>query len=160
MSRTKQPDRCTITIIDESGLNPVIDEQRLQTVIDAALAEDGQERTALTVLLVDDEESRRLHVEHFDNPDATDVMTFPDGNEDPESGLTHLGDLAVGVEVAQREAAIRNRPVGDELILYILHGVLHLLGFDDEDEDDLAQMWAVQRRLLHTVGIELETEPT
>ena len=151
--------RCQVTIIDEAG-SVEIDRERIQAVVDAAVAEDGLEANALTVLVVDAAESARLHQEHFADPDATDVMTFPDGGADPDSGRTHLGDLAVCVDVARREAHERGRETSAELTLYILHGLLHLLGFDDEDPRDQLEMWAVQRRLLATVGIDLEPEPS
>ena len=150
---------CNITFLDESGtVEP--DLKAIQTVVDAALAEDGMESCALTVLIVDDAESARLHREHFDVDGTTDVMTFPDDSTDPETGLHLLGDLAVCAEVAAREAAERGRSASDELTLYVLHGLLHLLGYDDEDPADQAEMWAVQRRLLATVGIALEQEPS
>lgn len=149
---------CTIDLIDETG-RAIINREQIQHVVDAALLADGLGQCALTVLLVDDEESARLHRTHFSDPEPTDVMTFPDGSADPETGHPHLGDLAVGVDVALRNAADRGRQASDELTLYILHGVLHLLGYDDVDERDQAEMWAVQRKLLATVGIELEAEP-
>jgi probable rRNA maturation factor len=150
---------CLITFIDESGI-VAIDRVAIQTVVDAALAEDGMEACALTVLIVDDAESARLHREHFDVDGTTDVMTFPDDSTDPETDLHLLGDLAVCADVATREAAERGRSASDELTLYVLHGLLHLLGYDDEDPADQAEMWAVQRRLLATVGIALEAEPS
>jgi probable rRNA maturation factor len=150
---------CVMTFLDESG-RVAIDLKAIQAVVDAALAEDGMEACALTVLIVDDAESARLHREHFDVDGTTDVMTFPDDSTDPETGLHLLGDLAVCAEVALREALERGRSASDELTLYVLHGLLHLLGYDDEDPADQAEMWAVQRRLLATVGIRLEAEPS
>lgn len=149
---------CVIDLMDETG-RAMPDLKRMQSVVDAAIAADGLGPSALTVLLIDDAESARLHQEHFDAPDTTDVMTFPDGSENPETGRTHLGDLAVCVDVAERAALERGRSTSDELTLYVLHGVLHLLGYDDVDPDDQAVMWAEQRRLLATVGIALEAEP-
>ena len=149
---------CVIDLIDETG-RASIDHARIQAVVDAAIATDGLGPCALTVLVIDDAHSSRLHQEHFGDPDTTDVMTFPDGSDDPESGRTHLGDLAVCVDVAERVARERGRSASDELTLYVLHGVLHLLGFDDIDLDDQVTMWAEQRRLLATVGIDLEAQP-
>ena len=149
---------CVIDLIDETG-RATPDLARIQRVVDAAVTADGLGPCALTVLIVDDAESARLHQEHFNAPDATDVMTFPDGSDDPESGRTHLGDLAVCLDVAERAAAERGRSASDELTLYILHGVLHVLGYDDIDADDQAAMWAEQRRLLADVGIALEELP-
>jgi probable rRNA maturation factor len=149
---------CVIDLIDETGrARP--DLARIQAVVDAAVISDGLGLCALTVLIVDDAESSRLHQLHFAAPETTDVMTFPDGSEDPESGRTHLGDLAVCLNVAERAAAERGRNPSDELTLYILHGVLHVLGYDDLDADDQALMWSEQRRLLALVGIALEEHP-
>lgn len=127
-----------------------------QRAVDAALARDGLDRRQLCVLLVDDAESARLHREHFDDPAPTDVMSFPDGAEDPESGLQRLGDLAVGLDVARRLAAERGRPVAEELALYVLHGALHLLGFDDVDDADRAEMWRVQREIMAALGVAID----
>ena len=150
---------CKITILDEAG-TVELDRKAIQTVVDAALAEDGMESCALTVLIVDDTESARLHWQHFAVDGTTDVMTFPDDSTDPETGLHLLGDLAVCADVAMREAAERGRRASDELTLYVLHGLLHLLGYDDENPSDQAEMWAVQRRLLATISIQLEVEPS
>jgi probable rRNA maturation factor len=150
------PRRCSIAIVNHAASKPQIDLARLQAVVDAALAGDGLERCHLTVLLVDDAESSRLHRQHFGDEDPTDVMSFPDGSTDPESGLRLLGDLAVGVEVAAREAQARGRSIADELCLYVLHGLLHLLGYDDVEPADRAEMWQLQRRLLAGIGIVIE----
>jgi probable rRNA maturation factor len=151
--------RCSIAIVNHSGQAPEIDLARLQQVVDVALGEDGLDRCHLTVLLVDDAESAQLHLEHFGDGEPTDVMSFPDGSSDPETGFRLLGDLAVGAEVARREAAARGRSVADELLLYVLHGLLHLLGHDDQEQDDRIAMWGVQRRLLSGIGIEIEPAP-
>ena len=151
--------RCTLTVVDRSGRRPRFDRIRLQSVLDAALAEAGITRASLTILLVGDVESARLHADHFAIPTTTDVMTFPDGERDPENGHVHLGDLAVCVEVARREASVRRRPIADELTLYCLHGLLHLIGYDDVTTRKQARMWAAQRRLLATVGIAIEARP-
>jgi probable rRNA maturation factor len=151
--------RCEIAIVNQSGRPPELELAKVQAVVDAALARDELEQCSLSVLLVDDAESSRLHREHFDDPEPTDVMTFPDGSEDPETGRKLLGDLAVGVDVARRVARERGRTEADEVCLYILHGLLHLLGFDDVDEGDAREMWRMQRTLLAEVGIALEDEP-
>ncbi len=161
VTRTQQHEpRCLIDLIDESGTTPQLDKVQIQAVVDAAIAEDGMERCALTVLVVGDAGSAALHRTHFSDPDPTDVMTFPDGSADPETGRTHLGDLAICVDVARRAAADLQRTESAELTLYVLHGVLHLLGYDDADHRDQQEMWQVQRRLLAGVGLSLEAEPS
>ena len=119
--------RCLIHYID-ADLVADLDQQRIQTVVDAALGDDNLDGQQLNVMFVDDQRSSELHLAHFNDAKATDVMSFPDDSEDTETNLVHLGDLAVGVEVAKRVATERNKHVHDELILYIVHGLLHLLG--------------------------------
>lgn len=150
-----------LTIINRSSTRRPLDRRRLRRVLDLALAESAWSASVctLTVMLVDDAESRRLHDDHFRDPTPTDVMTFPDGTVDPADGHVHLGDLAVGVEVARREAELRGRPHGDELTLYALHGLLHLLGYDDVTAAKRRRMWAAQHRLLAAVGIAIEEQP-
>ena len=127
-----------------------------ERAVELALALDRLQKRSLCVLVVDDAESARLHGEHFGDSTPTDVMSFPDGAPDPASGLTRLGDLAVCLDVARRVAAQRGRPVEDEVALYVLHGVLHLLGHDDIDESDRDEMWAVQRTVMDKLGITID----
>ena len=146
---------CRIDWLDEADGLPVLDLAKAQQAVDAALASDGQTGGSLTVLLVDDAASAELHAQHFQDPTPTDVMTFPDGTAHPDDGLVHHGDLAIGVEVARRIAAGRGRPIGDELVLYLVHGVLHLLGHDDRHADERAAMWAAQQDILGPLGIDI-----
>ena len=160
-----RPPGCRIEYSLDAARVPRFDRARVRTVIEAALAaaprKAGRPEAGwlLTVLLVDEARSAELHGAHFADPTPTDVMTFPDGATDPASGRLRLGDLAVCVDVARAEASRRTRPVADELTLYILHGVLHLLGHDDRDDASRRRMWRAQRRLLAGVGIALEAEP-
>lgn len=161
MGRDAGP-RVRITwVVDPGVRRPRLGVGRLTALLGRALAESGPSGVVLlSVRLVDDATAAALHGEHFSDPTTTDVMTFPDGSWDPGSGALLLGDLAVCVDVARREAKARGRSVADELILYILHGVLHLLDYDDRTPAQRARMWARQRELLATIGIALEEQPS
>jgi probable rRNA maturation factor len=154
--------RCLIDLRWEVVDAPPIDRERLATAVDHALAGDERSDCALTVLVIGDERCSALHYAHFGDAETTDVMTFPDGSTDPESGREHLGDIAICADVARRAAAARAADGGDvealaseECILYIVHGLLHLLGFDDIDPEDRAELWQRQREVLAAVGIEI-----
>jgi rRNA maturation RNase YbeY len=153
---------CRVEWVVDAGLTvPRFGRARARALLERALIDAGhQGRHLLTVRLVDDVTACELHRDHFNDPTTTDVMTFPDGDQDPASRCLRLGDLAVCVDVARREASARGRTVADELTLYILHGMLHLLGYDDMDDDSRQIMWDEQRRLLATIGIPLEERPT
>jgi probable rRNA maturation factor len=143
-------------ITDTNVKTPRFSKASVKTICLQALSEAQiQGKVEVCVRFVGDEESARLHGEHFSDPSSTDVMTFPNGSQDPGNGALLLGDLAVCIDVAHREANKRQRSVADELILYILHGMLHLLDYDDVETADRDRMWKAQQRLLESVGISL-----
>ena len=80
----------------------------------------------LSVAFLDDAELVRIHTEFMEDPTVTDVITFPGDSED---GLA--GEICVSVNRAEAEAAARGQPMARELTLYLVHGWLHLLGFND-----------------------------
>jgi probable rRNA maturation factor len=152
--------RCSIAIVNRSTRPLDLHLAQVQQVVDAALEEAGVDACQLSVLVVDEAESATLHRRHFSDDSPTDVMTFPDGSRDPETGLRLLGDLAICVGIAERIARERQRRVDDELCLYILHGVLHILGYDDQDEAEAQRLWSTQQRLMATIGVDIGSEPS
>lgn len=145
--------RCAIAWEGLRGVRGEIDRALAAKAVEAALRRDGLAGRSLTVLVVDDPACIALHRDHFGDATATDVMSFPDGAPDPESGRVRLGDLAVCLDEARRVARRRRRPVGEEVALYVLHGALHLLGYDDQDPRDRRAMWAVQREIMSGLGV-------
>ncbi len=101
----------------------------------------------LTLLLSDDMQLQQLNRDYrgFDKP--TDVLSFENGEELPGMGL-YLGDIAISVETAVRQAAEAGHPLLQELRLLTIHGVLHLLGHDHAEAEEKAQMWAAQDEIL------------
>lgn len=150
--------RCQIHYINSESA-PELNSDLIQTVIDEVLASDNLEQQQINILFVDAKESDRLHREFFNINGETDVMSFPDGALDEETGLIHLGDLAVCIDVAQQCAHERHRHYTDEIILYITHGLLHLLGYDDQNEHDRQEMWDLQRHYLQLVNITIDATP-
>jgi probable rRNA maturation factor len=119
-----------------------------------------QSTLAVHIMLVDDATIRELN-RRFHGTDApTDVLSFPlsdtepgaDEAWDPEAEGPE-GEVVVSVDTARREAASRGAAVQAELALYVIHGVLHLLGFDDRDETDRERMRAAEARHLEAAGL-------
>ncbi len=106
----------------------------------------------LSIVLTGDEAVRRLNRDYRGVDAPTDVLSF--GNEDDESFVIapearrHLGDVVVSFPRAEAQAAQVGHPVGDELRLLVVHGVLHLLGHDHAEPDEKATMWAAQEEIL------------
>lgn len=111
---------------------------------------------AVTILLTDDEYIRALNLQYRDEDASTDVLSFPAGDPLPGSEhlLEYLGDIAISVETAERQAAAKGHSLGAELQLLAVHGVLHLLGYDHTDEQQKAEMWAAQAAILGKLGLE------
>jgi probable rRNA maturation factor len=141
-------------VTDDGGHTPSINISNRQDLpIDAAalteLARDtlrGEhaERVELSVSFVEDEEIAALHERFMGEPGPTDVLSFPlDEDDRDEDGVRLLGDVVIAPAVATR-----NQPADPaaEIRLLLVHGILHLLGYDHEAEDERARMWAVQER--------------
>lgn len=119
-----------------------VDEAGLADLARATLVQEGLLDVELSVSFVDEAEIEDLHVRYMDEPGPTDVLSFP-LDEDDEDGTRVLGDVVICPAVAGR-----NNPSDPaaELRLLIVHGVLHLLGYDHEEDAEKAEMWARQER--------------
>lgn len=114
----------------------------------AVLAAIGQRRAELSVALVDDASIAELNGQWRDRPRPTDVLSFSlvEGDfSDHRGGL--LGDVVISVETAARQAATRHRSLDEVVTKLLIHGVLHLIGHDHEDDDEARAMAAEERRL-------------
>jgi len=90
----------------------------------------------LEVALVDDATSDRVHRDFMNLEGPTDVITF------------HHGEIVIGAQVAQRQAAEYAEPLARELLRYLIHGLLHLAGHEDADPDERAVMEAAQETIV------------
>ena len=108
----------------------------------ATLRGEGHEAVELSVSFVEEVEIEDLHVRYMNEAGPTDVLSFPLEDVD-EAGTRLLGDVVIAPAVAAR-----NNPDDPdaELRLLLVHGVLHLLGYDHEEDGEKAEMWARQER--------------
>jgi len=106
-------------------------------------------RAAISLAFVDDPTIHRLNKQFLDHDEPTDVLSFPLGRG--KSGLE--GELILGVEVAKRVAHEEGHKVQDELALYTIHGLLHLIGYDDKTFTKAVKMREAERRHLAALGL-------
>jgi len=124
----------------------------------AALKDQGREPPAgCSILLTDDERLQRLNREFLGDDKPTDVLSFPTGEPAPGQA-SYLGDIAIAVPTAERQARSGGHSVAAELQLLTVHAILHLLGYDHEGAADKVKMWGAQSRILGELGAEI-TEP-
>ena len=107
----------------------------------------------LSILLVDEEEMSRLHVEWMDEPGPTDVLSFPMDDlraGDPAGPRVQgiLGDIVLCPTVAARQGEAAGHAADVELALLLTHGVLHLLGHDHAEPEEHERMFTLQAELL------------
>jgi probable rRNA maturation factor len=128
-------------LVDDRQDLPV-DRGGLVALAEAVLRGEGLAASELSVSFVTEEEMAELHERYLGEPGPTDVLAFPLDEVD-EEGVRILGDVVICPAVAAR-----NNPAdpGSELRLLLVHGILHLLGHDHEEEGERARMWELQER--------------
>ena len=134
--------RVLISDRQSSGL----DEDGLRALAIDTLRGEGVDRAELSLSFVDEAEIAELHERFMDEPGPTDVLSFPLDDVDEAKGpdgVRLLGDVVVAPSVAAT-----NNPDApeDELRLLVVHGILHLLGYDHEEDGARTQMWERQER--------------
>ncbi|MFN3190965.1 MAG: rRNA maturation RNase YbeY [Aureliella sp.] len=103
-----------------------------------------------SIAIVDDSTIHRINREHLNHDWPTDVISFVFDADDHSVN----GEVIASYDTAVRLAAQAGWPTSDELLLYIAHGLLHLVGFDDIDEEDRLKMRNAEMRLLTDLGIQ------
>jgi probable rRNA maturation factor len=119
-----------------------VDEEGLRALARDTMRGEGIDRAELSVSFVEQDEIAGLHERFMDEPGPTDVLSFPLDDID-EDGVRLLGDVVV----APAEAVRNNLSDPEaELRLLLVHGILHLLGYDHEDDGARTRMWERQER--------------
>lgn len=103
----------------------------------------------VVVLLTDDAAVRDLNARFRDKDRPTNVLSFPA----PESAAPHLGDIVLAYGVCAAEAETQGKTLADHLSHLVVHGVLHVLGRDHEDEAEAEEMEAEERDILARIGV-------
>ncbi|MGZ5213186.1 MAG: rRNA maturation RNase YbeY [Actinomycetota bacterium] len=138
---------------DDGGSHPAVlisnrqsmsvDEDALIALARQTLGAEGlTSGVELSVSFVDESEMEDLHVRYMDEEGPTDVLSFPLDEVD-DRGVRLLGDVIVAPSVAARNNP--DDPAG-ELRLLLVHGILHVLGYDHEQDAERVEMWARQER--------------
>ena len=126
-----------------------VDESTLESAAKRTLEYTGTPTdTDLSIVLTDDTQIHQLNLEFRDVDAPTDVLSFPGGEIDPDTGKPYLGDVIISFKRADAQAQTAGHPLGSELKLLVVHGVLHLLGYDHQDEKTKAEMWSAQDDIL------------
>lgn len=147
-----------IDIVVESELWSALPEPEalVERAIGVALAEAGTRIAAgaeISVVLTDDAAIRELNREWrgFDKP--TNVLSFPGATPDRIARAPHLGDIILAFETVQREAVAEAKTLADHASHLVIHGLLHLVGYDHESDEEAERMESLEVAALARLGI-------
>ncbi len=148
------PEELEVRVADHQHLFQV-DRSLLRRAARQVLSDFGVKRGQVTIAIVRDQAIRRLNRLYLREDEPTDVLSFP---------LEKTGDMVEGEIIVSSETALTqarlcgNDPQG-ELLLYVIHGALHLVGFDDHRPQDRAKMRRQERRYLKQFGFKIRLTP-
>lgn len=144
----------SVDVLNEAGVD--VDELELVACAQYVMEQLRVHPEAdLCISLVDEAAMTTLHETWMDLPGPTDVMSFPmdelrPGGQDDQPAEGVLGDVVLCPSVAARQATQAGHTSAEELLLLVVHGILHLLGFDHGEPDEEREMFELQRQLLLT----------
>lgn len=118
-----------------------------------ACRELGVTAASLSLVALPDEEMAAAHAHHLGDPTPTDVMTFDLRDDGAAADAPLDAEVLLGLDVARREAAARGHETRAELLLYAVHGVLHLLGEDDHTDAGYGRMHRREDAVLTAIGL-------
>lgn len=130
-----------------SGFN-----QSIAAAAEATLQDQDINSGSLTIVLTDEPGIRDYNRRYAGIDRPTDVLSFTDGEIDPDTGAAYIGDVIICPPVALTGAENGRHALLNELSLLTVHGVLHLLRYDHHNEGSRDHMWRAQERILRRLG--------
>jgi len=140
------------------GLGPTV-----KRATEATLSHQDTKNPSVTLVLTNDAEVKTLNRDYRGKNKPTNVLSFPDGSVEMDNNgkhIMHLGDVVLAYETLAREAAAQGKALKHHLSHLTVHGVLHLLGHDHEDEREAVRMEALEINILRILGIANPYEAT
>jgi len=120
----------------------------LDTIAYAAVRHLGYDDRDLSIACESDEAVQELNQQYRGINQPTDVLSFPSGEVDPHSGRVYLGDVIISLPAVSRQAQDLGHDFQTELAAVVIHGILHLAGYDHSRKAEKEEMFALQERIL------------
>jgi probable rRNA maturation factor len=143
-ARSKAVPQPRLQLAISDRYRPRSEPRLLRAAVATTLAFAGRPDKAVSLLLTDDAGIAQLHADYLGDPTPTDVMSFD---------VDDTAEIVVSVQTARRVAAERGHRARAELALYVVHGLLHTLGYDDLAARDRARMRRAERAVLQQLGL-------
>ncbi len=137
----------------------LVDTELLEQAVQCVLAAERAEGD-ITIVITDDDVITDLNQRFLGKEGPTDVLSFPAMDDSTSFALPpdevtspYLGDILIAMPFTQRQAQRLGRPLREELALLVVHGALHLLGYDHATPEEKEEMWAKQNAILSGLGM-------
>ncbi|MGE5124136.1 MAG: rRNA maturation RNase YbeY [Acidobacteriaceae bacterium] len=121
-------------------------------------SQDKASTCDMSIVVGDDALLKSLNQKYGHHAATTDVLSFSTNEPDPDAQTLYLGDVVISFPRAQEQSHSAGHPLADELQLLVVHGTLHLLGFDHLDPVDKKNMQSRQDEILQQLGIGLKID--
>jgi probable rRNA maturation factor len=118
----------------------------------------GTQATAyeLTIVVTNDEQIKVLNKQFRGIDTATDVLSFPADEVDPDDEKKYIGDIILSFPTAEKQSRGSGHILEDEIKLLVVHGVLHLMGFDHDSTTKKTEMWNAQKYILTQLNVNVD----
>jgi probable rRNA maturation factor len=146
-----------VDVLEEVDVPPALSALLVEAIRQTLGHQKVNAPATVSLLLAGDSRLHQLNRTFMDEDLPTDVLSFPAGEPMPgmgnESGVGFLGDIALSLEKAARQAENAGHTLAAECQLLVVHGTLHLLGYDHGNADERAAMWREQDRVLDSMRV-------
>ncbi len=131
----------------------IIDRERLEQVAQTTVKSASKHKnTSLSLKITTNQAIRAYNRDYRGVDEATDVLSFPSGFDNPETGEYYLGDIIISLQTARKQAHQAKVEVHHEIEMLLVHGILHLCGFDHGDKNEFEAMSRLQDQILSKVN--------
>ena len=150
-----------LNILFDEGFEGVLDEGWLREVALKALTTEHQTDAEMGILVTGQDRMRQLHKEYMDEDDSTDVLSFAMREKGPldapdfifpAGDAAHLGEVIISYPQAEIQAAEHGHSAKKEIAILLIHGVLHLVGYDHDQPERQKKMHAREKAILKLVA--------
>jgi probable rRNA maturation factor len=117
----------------------------------------SDKKTDLSIVIGNDDLLQELNLKYRHTDAPTDVLAFSSGEVDPDNATLYLGDVVISLTRAQEQATVEGHPLAEELQLLVVHGTLHLLGYDHEETKGKKMMQVTQDAILKQLGLGIKS---
>jgi probable rRNA maturation factor len=154
-------DRMEINVLFDEGFEGTLDEGFLRQVATKALTAEKQTDAEMGILITGQEKMRQLHKDYMGEDEPTDVLSFamkekgPADAPDfvfPSGDAVHLGEVVISYQQAEIQAAEHGHSARKEVAILLIHGVLHLLGYDHDVPERQKKMQTREKAILKLVA--------